>query len=316
MTDESAFRTALKANPTDATSRLVFADWLDEQERARDAALQRVLARPASDELRLAYATVCDREADQVVETATDHTGNLLAQGQDGKWRSAGARRQRAEFIRVQVELAQSKPYAYWQEQARKAGAPSLNAIVPHVKIMGPDADEKARVRRELVHLARREQRERELLGNKELWRALTPSPLKYFADRNSLTLGILRWCSEDGGLEVIDAEIHRGFARTIECRASAWLRCGDMVREVHPVETLTLTTMPETEVETKSGPPFTTSVKLLGREIAIVLSEREIMQARTIERGITIAIRGAIERLVKLEWPGLEIELPPILRQ
>lgn len=52
MSDETAFRAALKADPTDRTTRLVFADWLDEHDRAREAALQRVLAVPESDELR------------------------------------------------------------------------------------------------------------------------------------------------------------------------------------------------------------------------------------------------------------------------
>jgi len=76
--DEATFRESLRANPLDRTTRLVYADWLDDRERYLDGALQRVLAQPADDGPRLAYADAAER-AGQV---------------------------ERAEFIRVQVELA------------------------------------------------------------------------------------------------------------------------------------------------------------------------------------------------------------------
>lgn len=61
MDDEAALRAAVRANRGDATPRLVLADWLDDHGDPLGAALQRVLARPDDDGLRLAYADVCDQ---------------------------------------------------------------------------------------------------------------------------------------------------------------------------------------------------------------------------------------------------------------
>lgn len=312
MTDEAAFRTAIAASPTDATTRLVFADWLDEHARPRDAALQRVLAQPASDEMRLAFAAVCEREADQLVARATaiGPRGELLVP-KAGKFHSATGPRDRAEFIRVQVELAESKPYAYWQEQARTAGAPSLDAIVPHVKIMGPDADEKARVRRELVHLAKLEQRERELLKSDAIRDALTPHRMTTAIYQPGDLFNPVGWYCGYGNLETFHATIERGFAHAIACRASGWLRCGDAIREAHPVEKLTLTTRPELKTWRSQTPPFRMRIQLPGRKSVIEVTERELVLARTPESGIETILATAAERLLAWEFPGLAIELP-----
>ena len=44
MSDEATFREALRASPADRTARLVFADWLDEQDHPEDASYMRRLA--------------------------------------------------------------------------------------------------------------------------------------------------------------------------------------------------------------------------------------------------------------------------------
>lgn len=44
MSDEAAFLDALRASPTDDTTRLVFADWLDENDQPRKAAYLRLVA--------------------------------------------------------------------------------------------------------------------------------------------------------------------------------------------------------------------------------------------------------------------------------
>ena len=44
MSDEAAFLDALRASPTDDTTRLVFADWLDENDHPRKAAYLRLVA--------------------------------------------------------------------------------------------------------------------------------------------------------------------------------------------------------------------------------------------------------------------------------
>lgn len=77
-TDETALRATIAANPLFTDARLLLADELFEQGRAREAALQRVLAEPQSNARRLEFADVCESEGDV----------------------------DRAEFVRVQVEVA------------------------------------------------------------------------------------------------------------------------------------------------------------------------------------------------------------------
>lgn len=65
MSEESALREAIRLNPLDSTPRGVLADWLDEHDRHREAALMRVLAWPDDDAMRLQYADVCEAEGDE-----------------------------------------------------------------------------------------------------------------------------------------------------------------------------------------------------------------------------------------------------------
>src|SRR5262245_17232209 len=63
-TDEAAFLATIRADPLDATARLVYADWLDEHGAPVAAAQQRVCADPANDERRLALAAAYEAEGD------------------------------------------------------------------------------------------------------------------------------------------------------------------------------------------------------------------------------------------------------------
>jgi uncharacterized protein (TIGR02996 family) len=76
---EKSFRATIRANPLDATTRLVYADWLDDHGNPVDAARQRVCADPASDAMRLALAGAYEAEGDPA----------------------------RAEFVRTQVALGE-----------------------------------------------------------------------------------------------------------------------------------------------------------------------------------------------------------------
>jgi uncharacterized protein (TIGR02996 family) len=61
---EESFRATIGADPLDATTRLVYADWLDEHGNPVDAARQRVCADPADDQKRLALAAAYEAEGD------------------------------------------------------------------------------------------------------------------------------------------------------------------------------------------------------------------------------------------------------------
>lgn len=59
-TDTAPLLATVRANPANATARLVYADALDESGDHLGAAIQRVLAEPADDRHRLNYATACE----------------------------------------------------------------------------------------------------------------------------------------------------------------------------------------------------------------------------------------------------------------
>lgn len=67
MTTRQGFLDAIAAEPDDDDLRLIFADWLDEQgdpaacEQRLAVALRHVIAEPANDEARLAYAAICEQ---------------------------------------------------------------------------------------------------------------------------------------------------------------------------------------------------------------------------------------------------------------
>jgi uncharacterized protein (TIGR02996 family) len=100
--DDPAFLAAIHARPADPLPRLIYADWLDDQGRALDSALQRVLARPEDDGPRLLYAEVCENIANdsaELPEPPEPVAGEL-------RKLVVSRLRTRAEFVRVQLEIA------------------------------------------------------------------------------------------------------------------------------------------------------------------------------------------------------------------
>ena len=143
------------------------------------ALLQSVLDNPSDDGVRLAYAD------------AMEEAGEL----------------DRAEFIRVQVELA---PYAD-------------RNLVGDVGLAGR------------IDSLRR--RERELLDCGHAWMHAPPPlrPSNRWARRNDG----LAWLSEP----TIGWAFRRGFVARVECSADDWLRHADAITIAHPVEQVRLTT-------------------------------------------------------------------------
>lgn len=256
MSDEAAFRAVLTENPTDATSRLVYADWLDEHDRPRDAALERVLAQPASDEMRLAYAEVCEREGDH----------------------------ERAEFVRVQVEIV-------------KARTKQCDCRSDQVK--GPNCRDRSIL----------EARQRNWWLHSPIWAsALTSSAIRLV----DMTIDHAVFMGNLG----LKALIVRGFIEKVRLPPADWFAHAHAIRQQHPITQLTLTTVPDTEL-TSVHPhaPFITTLKLVGGKFKTTLNEREIRVARTLNDGIFLATRQATEKLLALEFPGIQITLPAPIR-
>ncbi len=247
MTDEQSFQAALRADPTDATTRLVYADWLDDRDRRLDAALQRVLAAPGDDARRLEYAAVVE---------AKD-----LA---------------RAEFIRVQVELAKSGPCPATiyrpQFDAPDYGG-KMYVVPPPMKEKKPCG---------WCPVCKLKISERDNPYSK--MEALSKTVL---ADANRITF-------------------RRGFVEVLTCTAADWMRHGAELRERMPLSRVTLTTFPEVHTQSSLMIPRTYRFWLDGRMKFVEKTEREIALNRSPDE----PLRGAIEALLPLEFPGIEFDL------
>ena len=226
MSEESAFLATLEASPNDATTRLVYADWLDERDRHIDAALQRVLACPDDDGLRL-------RHADAV-------------EGTDAAW---------AEFVRVQVELARMPPEPI--PIVGMENRPILKEVAHYLrKNTDPHYERRERLRR----------REREHLTSPgiQAWFSLPGLHYNWFAIPSAHTAGGVSpadgwtiapnspspllnqrevWGWNDGRGRIIEAIPRRGFIESVTCTAADWFQHAPAIRAAQPVRKVKLTT-------------------------------------------------------------------------
>lgn len=155
--------------------------------------LKAVLAEPSSDFARLAYADRCEELGDDA----------------------------RAEFIRVQCELAKLKAEF----------APPIGDRHSY----GECHDAGTR----MIDLRRRE---RELLtdDNRTDWFAVQGLGVQLEGDSNTLF-----WWVQPSGPR-IKANIGRGFVESVTCTAADWERHADAILAAHPAREMTLTTRPD----------------------------------------------------------------------
>jgi len=214
MTDRQPFLRSIEADPNNADLHDVFADWLEEDGDAVAARYHRermltlrVIADPASDAPRLEYARVL-RENNWDVE--------------------------RAEFIRVQCELAENQDIA----NQHKGNPDEQTAPCP-----------------ECVRFNILRRRERDLLkANVGGWVDGLPDPfiskpcphcVDAVPDYETNAIECRR-CDGIGLLFCDDNfEFRRGFVESVTCTAADWLAHGDAILREQPVRRVTLTTRP-----------------------------------------------------------------------
>lgn len=194
MTEEDAFHAAIHADCSDAVARGAYADWLDEHERPVEAATQRVCARPDDDAMRLAFADAAE----------------------------AAGQVERAEFVRVQCELARRGCYQFGCEKVHR----EKYSVGKRCEL----ADGCDTLRR----------RQWELFG----------------LDTRQWFPGIDGWACRTIAPEVPPnwrehalAYISRGFTEHVTCPAARWLERADDVLLWHPVRRVRLTSHPDTMV-------------------------------------------------------------------
>ena len=235
--DSQAFRAAIAANPADATARLVYADWLDEAGRHVAATRQRVLANPDNDELRLAFADALDESAEQL------QTNGIVKEMVDRV-------RNRAEFVRVQVELAKTPKDVQcptraisereWMYECRSSRDETRHYIpIDPANRMGM-----------LVEMVPNPRWEELRKREGQLWHT-RPDYLRdggwimsvdTFHEGFYLCLPADRIATSRSNFCIV----HRGFVGAVSCTWEEWRQLGDQFCYHEPVSPLRLTTRPK----------------------------------------------------------------------
>jgi uncharacterized protein (TIGR02996 family) len=185
-------------------------------------------------------------------------------------WLTENGQPERGEFIRVQCELSRMKP--------------------------GPKEDQKA------ANLLARYRK-----GAPIPLRANTPAVLMV---RSQLLLDRL----VDAGLPIDigsnQITCESGFILKVEVSAQAWLAHADQILSAHPVQEVTLTTMPELKSVNRPD-SFDAEVGFPGRS-RIVASPTEAM-AQISEWGQHRLLQHTVLQLLQAEWPRIrKWNLPP----
>jgi uncharacterized protein (TIGR02996 family) len=188
-------------------------------------------------------------------------------------WLQENGRPERAEFIRVQVEVARVEPFT-------------------------PRAYEL--VRREAELWAEAGNYDPALWWMRDPWRWLgIPAGCHWFIDiivHEALTP------SGDGGNRIL---VGRGFVEEVTCTAGDWLAHGDALRAAHPVRKVTLTTWRASEVldrwtETRARFVPKRYCRFKGRDRLHVLP-------------LVDATPDDYRRVCEDEWPGVAFTLPSL---
>lgn len=276
MSDESALLAAIRANPADRTARLVYADWLDDRGRHVDAARERVLAEPDEDAHRLAFAAACEAAGDV----------------------------ERAEFVRVQVELArlESQPCSVesgdWvgplvsggRETTAWPNSPPARCCMPLGRFGGG-------LCRKCASIQRLDDRER------KLWAAGQAGV--FLAESEPMRAVHLSAVREDLLVSAVGKPV-RGLIGQVTGPAEAWVSQADEILHKHPVRKVRLTTEPEWGHQRGDGAGVVYWLEGEGEPHLFYAAEVEAARRHPDEQIISI--------LLRLRWPGVEFELLRIL--
>ncbi len=210
MTDETAFRVQMK---TDPSLGMILADWLQDAGRDADAARERVLAEPWSDEHRMNYALVCGNE-------------------------------QLGEFIRVQVKIHamirdtvrlgpnnfSDDVWNVYKDEYEALAKRERDLLSEHVRehVRELVLTELPTSRKLGTHIQRRTEGY-EVMENPR-WAVCSERHIREF---------------ENDGFIV---GLQRGFPFSVTCPGDVWVALGDAFVEKHPIERVKLESWPATK--------------------------------------------------------------------
>lgn len=263
MDTEQALLQAILAEPKEDTPRLVYADWLDEN----------------------AGTVECPKCKGRTTSGFTGASGKQYISWCDhcsGSGRVPDGRAARAEFIRVQVELA-----TYFR---------LVNGVKHYHDVDSTEANA-VRMKR-VVEL---ERRERDLLDAHEF--AWAKPVCDYGWQANSTWVPDCEW------------EFRRGFVSSISCLWTSWCQHSDEILKQQPIEKVRLTSGPPslTTVENLPNRFVTIYMEERGRRASITVSRVELAAAgpELFWQVFDRRVRQLILEFCKLEWKDIEFGLP-----
>lgn len=253
--DTASMLAACIANPQEATPRALMQDMLREYDAwTHNTVHGYVLAHPQSDACRLLYADWCESEGDH----------------------------DRAEFIRVQCELAMM-PVHDFTRMGEYMGHPMVSCSACMKQHSGK------------CSRCQRQDRERELLGkfpvcspSRPHW-GLWSAPLW----NTGIMLGRV-WH------EVIT--FRRGFVERIRCDWNAWAQHADTVTAAQPIRELVLTTLPDVDSDDSLE-----HASLVGHSVSVPLAD--YFPGGT--RWGSPPLEALVKDLLKIRWPTITVTLP-----
>jgi uncharacterized protein (TIGR02996 family) len=238
-----------------------------------DAMLAAVIAAPGDDTVRLAYA-----------DWIEEH----------------GGQPERAEFVRVQVELAGMEEERMAFEIASATGLflkvpcdDMFRHMAETIRWKGePISDEQLARCARFCYLRRRE---RELFVPDAHWWDFTPW--------NGMAVG--------SRLE----DWRRGFVWKVECNWPSWVQHAAAIRAALPVERVRLTTRPDVVRYAIDRPWERVTDFIVDNGTAVAshrVSHLDLHNARSAIDHQRMAIAKATDQLLRHCWPGIAFELPP----
>jgi len=279
---ESRLLASVLADPTSDGPRLVYADWLEENAGTVSCACVKyggMRSDPPGCEEWLR------REEDAGVSTLPGAW--RLCDRCDGTGRAPDGRRERAEFIRVQVALAKTPDCRQLTTHGQLLGAPVVSecGMCPACRLRAREA---------------------------ALWRCKALSPLAEFR------CGGLLICpaGPDGATTLVGdpvpAAYRRGFVAAIRCPADLWLGSADAILAAHPVEEVRLTTWPGWKMTFDYTVERCVRIRFEHKNLRYehVFTDDGTRSAHGHSLG-HIYRKDATAKLLEAAWPGIRFELP-----
>lgn len=271
--DELTFLKAIGENRSEGIRRLAFADWLEEHGRHIDAAIQRVLGDPDSNDFRRRFATACKDEADRI---DAKNAFLILPESKMGQW--LHFLRGLSQIVDTQLDLDEwgvtPRAYGNWHVDCRNRqdNPGSWNCCT------SPPVDEK-KVLCEWHQLKNKEVILFKGSTNRNIWFELPKG-----------------WESQiDNGWPRTDncGFVRRGFVERVQCDASSWMVKAEWLMDRYPIRKVRFTTAPEIVWVGSSVRKLSDREKTLDVKSEVKASIGEIM----------------LPLLLKNEWPTIQFE-------